>query len=63
MTGDFPLERRTAIHAALADPARLQMVDHLSVGDASPTELQSKLAMPSNLLAHHLAVLERPGPA
>ena len=55
------LERRTRIHAALADPARLRMVDHLGFGDASPGELRALLGMPSNLLAHHLHTLERCG--
>ena len=53
--------RRAAVHAALADPARLQIVDTLSAGDASPSELAVMLAMPSNLLAHHLHVLEQAG--
>jgi ArsR family transcriptional regulator, arsenate/arsenite/antimonite-responsive transcriptional repressor / arsenate reductase (thioredoxin) len=52
---------RAAVHAALADPARLQITDTLSTGDASPSELQEMLAMPSNLLAHHLRVLEQAG--
>ncbi len=55
------LVRRAAVHAALADPARLQIVDTLSAGDASPSELATMLAMPSNLLAHHLHVLEQAG--
>jgi ArsR family transcriptional regulator, arsenate/arsenite/antimonite-responsive transcriptional repressor / arsenate reductase (thioredoxin) len=55
------LARRAAIHAALADPARLQITDILLAGDASPSELAALLAMPSNLLAHHLHVLERAG--
>src|SRR5271169_2589266 len=55
------LARRAAIHAALADPARLQMADTLLAGDASPSELAAMLAMPSNLLAHHLHVLEQAG--
>ncbi len=55
------LERRAAVHAALADPARLRIVDILSVGDASPSELSAMLAMPSNLLAHHLKVFEHEG--
>ena len=55
------LERRAAVHAALADPARLAIVDTLSLGDASPSELQSLLDMPSNLMAHHLKVLETAG--
>jgi ArsR family transcriptional regulator, arsenate/arsenite/antimonite-responsive transcriptional repressor / arsenate reductase (thioredoxin) len=55
------LARRVALHAALADPARLQITDTLLAGDASPSELAAMLAMPSNLLAHHLHVLEQAG--
>lgn len=55
------LRRRVAVHAALADPARLHIVDTLSLGDASPSELTEALGAPSNLLAHHLKVLERAG--
>jgi protein-tyrosine-phosphatase/DNA-binding HxlR family transcriptional regulator len=55
------LERRATVHAALADPARLTITDTLADGDASPSELASMLAMPSNLLAHHLRVLEEAG--
>jgi len=49
------------LHAALSDPARLRIVDTLSVGDAAPSELAGLLGMPSNLLAHHLRVLEGEG--
>jgi len=52
---------RAAVHAALADPARLQIIDTLSAGDTSPSELAAMLAMGSNLLAHHLRVLELAG--
>jgi len=55
------LERRAALHGALADPARLAITDTLADGDASPSELAAMLAMPSNLLAHHLRVLEDAG--
>lgn len=55
------LARRAAMHAALADPARLRITDLLADGDASPSELAAVLAMPSNLLAHHLRVLEQAG--
>jgi protein-tyrosine-phosphatase len=55
------LARRAAMHAALADPARLQIIDTLGVGDTSPSEVAAMLAMPSNLLAHHLHVLEQAG--
>ena len=51
-------QSRVAKHAALADPARLRIVDLLTLGDFSPTELQAELGMPSNLLSHHLRVLE-----
>jgi protein-tyrosine-phosphatase len=49
------------MHAALADPARLRITDMLADGDASPSELAAVLGMPSNLLAHHLRVLEEAG--
>lgn len=55
------LGRRVAMHAALADPARLSIMDLLLVGDASPSELQARLSMPSNLMAHHLRVLDEAG--
>ena len=55
------VEARAAVHAALADPARLQIVDTLGAGDASPSELVAMLTMPSNLLAHHLDVIQRAG--
>jgi ArsR family transcriptional regulator, arsenate/arsenite/antimonite-responsive transcriptional repressor / arsenate reductase (thioredoxin) len=55
------LAARAAVHAALADPARLLITDALGAGDASPSELAALLGMPSNLLAHHLGVLEQAG--
>jgi protein-tyrosine-phosphatase/DNA-binding HxlR family transcriptional regulator len=55
------LARRAAVHAALSDPARLQITDTLLAGDASPSELAALLGLPSNLLAHHLHVLEQAG--
>lgn len=54
-------QARVARHAALADPARLRIVDLLTLGDFSPTELQAELGMPSNLLSHHLRALEEAG--
>ena len=57
----WSLERRASLHAALADLARLQITDTLRAGDASPSELAAMLAMPSNLLAHHLHLLEQAG--
>lgn len=55
------LVRRAAVHAALGEPGRLAIVDALLLGEASPTELQRLLAMPSNLLAHHVRTLEKVG--
>ncbi|MBB5835815.1 ArsR family transcriptional regulator [Kribbella italica] len=46
------------MHAALGDPARLAIVDALTVGDAAPGELGVLLEMPTNLVAHHLKVLQ-----
>jgi protein-tyrosine-phosphatase len=37
------------------------VVDALTFGDASPSELQMLLGLPSNLLAHHLRMLEQAG--
>lgn len=55
------VERRVRLHAALAAPGRLRIVDALTLGDASPSLLQQELAMPSNLLAHHLRTLQDAG--
>ena len=55
------LEHRARVHAALADPARLLISDALADRDLSPSELAAMLAMPSNLLAHHLGMLEQAG--
>ncbi len=49
------------MHAALGDPARVAVVDALHPGDRSPGELAALLGLPTNLLAHHLNVLERAG--
>jgi protein-tyrosine-phosphatase len=56
-----PLELRAARHAALGDPVRLAIVDLLSVSDRSPSELRHAVGVESNLLAHHLDVLEGVG--
>jgi protein-tyrosine-phosphatase/DNA-binding transcriptional ArsR family regulator len=53
--------RRVQVHAALADPGRLVIVDRLLLADASPSELQTALSMSSSLIAHHLGVLEGAG--
>jgi protein-tyrosine-phosphatase/DNA-binding transcriptional ArsR family regulator len=55
------LERRAAIHAALADTIRLRIVDALQLEDLSPGELSRRLSLSTNLLAHHVGVLESAG--
>jgi len=55
---DEMIAARARMHAALGEPVRLTIVDQLALGDASPGELGSVVALPTNLLAHHLRVLE-----
>ncbi|WP_067460910.1 arsenate reductase/protein-tyrosine-phosphatase family protein [Actinomadura macra] len=55
------LRGRAAAHHALGDPARLAMIEALMVGDLAPGELGRTLGLPSNLLAHHLGVLQAAG--
>ena len=52
---------RAQRHAALGDPTRLAIVDELASSDRAPLELQRLTQVPSNLLAHHLDVLEQVG--
>jgi protein-tyrosine-phosphatase len=58
---DDAVTRRARVHAALGEPARLAMVDRLVLGDASPGELGAELGLATNLLAHHLRVLQDAG--
>ncbi|TAK70433.1 MAG: ArsR family transcriptional regulator [Actinomycetota bacterium] len=51
------LVARARAHAALGEPARLAIVERLTLGDAAPSELAADLGIASNLLAHHLRVL------
>jgi protein-tyrosine-phosphatase/DNA-binding transcriptional ArsR family regulator len=55
------LGQRAAVFAALGDPGRLRVAESLVNGDAMPSELAARLGMGSNLLAHHLNVLESAG--
>ncbi|RQX59696.1 ArsR family transcriptional regulator, partial [Micromonospora chalcea] len=57
----YSLVERARVHAALGDPARLAIVDALTLGDASPGEIAHTLAMPTNLVAHHVKVLADAG--
>ncbi len=53
------LDSRVRMHRALADSHRIAIVDALALGDRTPQELCKLTDIPSNLLAHHLRVLER----
>jgi len=55
------LEERAAVHAALGEPVRLALADRLITGDVSPSDLAEALGLGTNLLAHHLKVLESAG--
>jgi protein-tyrosine-phosphatase len=57
----FDRQARARVHAALGEPARLAIVDRLLVSDASPGEIGQLLGQPTNLVAHHLGVLEAAG--
>ncbi|OLT18934.1 ArsR family transcriptional regulator [Serinicoccus sp. CUA-874] len=48
-------------HAALADATRLRIVDALALSDRAVSALGRGLGLSSNLLAHHLRVLEDAG--
>ena len=61
MTSEALRQQRVRSLAALADPARLAVVDELVLGDRSPGELAASLGLSSNLLAHHLKVLAEAG--
>ncbi|TQM79404.1 protein-tyrosine-phosphatase [Saccharothrix saharensis] len=63
MNTDWPpgTVARARVHAALGEPARLAVVDLLVLGDASPGEVGRRLGLPSNLLAHHVKLLEQAG--
>jgi protein-tyrosine-phosphatase len=58
---DGSLFGRAERHAALGDPTRLRIVDELARSDRSPGELGRIVGIESNLLAHHLDVLESVG--
>jgi ArsR family transcriptional regulator len=46
---------------ALADPARLALVDELSREDACACELRKRLDLSAPLMSHHLKVLREAG--
>ncbi|WP_054812244.1 arsenate reductase/protein-tyrosine-phosphatase family protein [Nocardia arizonensis] len=59
--GLWAVQRRAEVHAALADVTRVQIVDILSTGDMASSELCARLEISTNLLAHHMQVLDRAG--
>ncbi len=52
---------RAQVFAALGDPIRLGIVEDLLLSDQSPHVLAERYGLASNLLTHHLAVLEAAG--
>ena len=55
------LEARARAYAALGDPSRLAIIDLLANADLASGELGNQLDIPTNLVAHHLRVLEEAG--
>jgi len=55
------VDEAVRLHQALAEPSRLTIAQALFTADASPGELAGSLGVSSNLLAHHLNVLEAAG--
>ncbi|MDO8106732.1 helix-turn-helix domain-containing protein [Isoptericola sp. b441] len=53
--------RRADLHGVLSDPGRLAIVEMLTWGDRSPSDVAADLQMTSNLLAHHVNVLAEHG--
>jgi protein-tyrosine-phosphatase len=52
---------RSSVYAALGDTTRLAIVDELWLTDDTPGALGERLGLRSNLLAHHLDVLDQVG--
>ena len=55
------LKARAARHLAMGDVRRLKIIDSLAGGDRTVSDLAGLVGMPSNLLAHHLEMLEVSG--
>ncbi len=55
------LEARARAYAALGDPSRLAIIDLLAHADLASGELGAQLGITTNLIAHHLRVLEEAG--
>jgi len=64
MTSAIDLETESdvlAVLKALAEPNRLRIFAELMNGDTCNCELVERLALPANLLSHHLKVLSEAG--
>lgn len=55
------LAERARAYAALGDPSRLAIVELLAYADRAPSELGAELGLPTNLMAHHLQILDQAG--
>ncbi len=53
--------KKTAVFKALSEPNRLRIFAELMGGDSCNCELKEQLGLASNLLSHHLKVLEKAG--
>ena len=59
--GDPARRARARVHAALAEPVRLAIVEALVLTDLAPDRFGAEAGLGGNLLAHHLKVLEDAG--
>ncbi len=55
------LTQRPGVFTALSDPTRLRIFTELMAGDSCNCELRDNLGLATNLLSHHLKVLEKAG--
>jgi protein-tyrosine-phosphatase/DNA-binding transcriptional ArsR family regulator len=55
------VRERARLHAALGDPHRLDMVEHLLLSDLTFKELADSVGLAGNAAAHHLTVLDSVG--
>jgi len=58
---DTDIVRRACMHAALGESVRLAIVEDLAASDRSPKELSERFGLATNLLAHHLDILDDAG--
>lgn len=61
MSRDIIAEEAMAVLKALGDPNRLRVFAELMKGDTCNCELVERLALPANLLSHHLKTLSEAG--